>query len=208
MLDSPKLMDYEAAQKLALKYGIRPVKSQYVKSAEEAVKFSSGGSIVLKGITSKAIHKSRSGLIALDLYNEKMIVNAFSELSRKLAKLKPFKILAQHMVQNGREIIIGGKTDPQFGKMVLLGLGGIYVETFKDFALRVCPITKHDARSMIYELKSHSIIAPDGASEAELEGLLIKASRMFMESKVSEMDFNPIIMHSSGYDAVDIRLLA
>ena len=208
MADSPsKLMDYDSAQKLVAKYGIKPIRSQYVKSAEEAVKFSQGKPIVLKGITGKAIHKSKSGLIALNLYNEAMVRAAFADISKKCAKLKPYKVLAQHMVQNGREIIIGGNTDKQFGKMILIGLGGIYVEAFKDFALRTCPITKDDARSMIQQLKSRAVVAPDKKSENLLEDLLLKTSKMFASSKVSEIDLNPIIIHDEGYDAVDIRIM-
>jgi succinyl-CoA synthetase beta subunit len=204
---SPKLMDYDAAQKLVSKYGIKPIRSQYVKSADESVKFAAGKPIVLKGLTNKALHKSKSGLIALNLYSEKMVRDSFLELSKRLAKLKPYRILVQHMVQNGREIIIGGSTDPQFGKMVLVGLGGIYVEAFRDFAMRVCPITREDARSMVQQLKSKSVVVPDEKSEKLLEELLMKTSKMFMASKASEIDLNPVILHSEGYDAVDIRIL-
>jgi succinyl-CoA synthetase beta subunit len=207
MADSPSLMSYDAAQKLAAKYGIKPIKSQYVASADEAVRFSEGKPIALKGITPKAIHKSRNGLVSLNLYNEKMIRDSFSDLSKKLAKLKPFKILAQRMAASGTEIIIGGKVDPQFGKMLILGLGGIYVEAFRDFALRVCPITGRDAHSMISQLKSRSVVAPDKETERMLEDLLVRASKLFMGSNAAEMDFNPIIIHDAGYDAVDIRIM-
>lgn len=111
------------------------------------------------------------------------------------------------MVKNGTEIIIGGKVDAQFGKMILLGLGGIYVETFKDFTLRLCPITKRDAESMLQQLRSGPIIAPNPKTAATIKELLIKTSEMFMQNDITELDLNPILMHDNTYDAVDLRLI-
>jgi acetyl-CoA synthetase (ADP-forming) len=91
--------------------------------------------------------------------------------------------------------------------MILLGLGGIYVEAFKDFALRVCPITMDDALSMVRQLRSRSVVAPDAAREKMLAELLLKASRMYRNSNVKELDLNPIILHDGTYDAVDIRMI-
>lgn len=201
------LFDYGKAQRLLAKYGIKSVESGYVSSADAAIKFAGGKAIVLKVLTNKALHKTKSGLIMLDLKTDKEIKEAFSALSRKAAKFKPYKVLAQKMVKNGMEIIIGGNTDVQFGKMILLGLGGIYVETFKDFALRVCPITRYDAQSMLEQLKSRKIIAPDEKASKMLEALLLKVSRMFVESRMKELDLNPIILHDGTYDAVDLRIL-
>lgn len=111
------------------------------------------------------------------------------------------------MVKNGIEIIIGGKTDQQFGKMILIGLGGIYVETFKDFALRLCPITEHDAESMLNQLKSRKVLAPDEKSSKMIKELLLKVSRMFENSDLTELDLNPVLLHDNTYDAVDLRLI-
>ncbi len=201
------LLEYEKAQRLLSRYKIKSVDSGYVKSAEEAIKFAKGKPIVLKAISQKALHKSKSGLIKLNLYTDKQIAEAFKDLSRRAAKFKPYKVLAQKMVTGSVEIIIGGKVDQQFGKMVLLGLGGIYVETFKDFALRACPITKYDALSMINQLKSKKVIAPDAQSQERVAALLLKASKMFEENKMEELDLNPIILHDNTYDAVDLRVL-
>jgi hypothetical protein len=116
-------------------------------------------------------------------------------------------MLAQQMVRGGTEIIIGGKIDPQFGKMVLLGLGGIYVETFKDFALRLCPITKYDAISMLKQLRSSAIVAPDKKTAERITELLLKTSRMYTENNITELDLNPVLIHDGTYDAVDLRMI-
>jgi hypothetical protein len=91
--------------------------------------------------------------------------------------------------------------------MILLGLGGIYVEVFRDFALRVCPVTMNDALSMVRQLKSRSVIAPNAASEKMVAELVLKAARMYQASKIKELDLNPVILHDGTYDAVDIRMI-
>lgn len=202
-----ELWDYDKARALVRRYGIRSVDSSYVRSADEAVKFSGGEPIVLKVISAKALHKSRSGLIRLDLSSESDVSSAYNELEKIAQRLRPYKILAQKMVKGGIEIIIGGNTDAQFGKMVLLGLGGIYVETFKDFALRVCPITDYDAQSMLNQMRSKAIIAPDSESESRIKALLMSAAKMFAENDITEFDLNPLILHDGTYDAVDLRVM-
>ncbi|MCL4373837.1 MAG: acetate--CoA ligase family protein [Candidatus Marsarchaeota archaeon] len=202
-----ELLDYMEAYALLKRYHIKSVESTYVKSAEDAISFSGGDAIVLKVLSQKALHKSKSGLVELNLATEKEIRSAFSRLERKAGALKPYNILAQKMLGKGLEIIIGGNTDQQFGKLVLIGLGGIYVETFKDFALRICPISRYDATSMLEQLKSKSIIAGDAKAESMVIELLMNASRMFYENDITELDLNPVILHDGTYDAVDLRLL-
>ena len=91
--------------------------------------------------------------------------------------------------------------------MVLVGLGGIYVETFHDFSMRLCPISRHDAKSMLHQLKSFGVIAQTKKAENEIESLLVKVSRMFMDNDMKELDLNPVIIHDGVYDAVDLRLI-
>ncbi|MDE1865974.1 MAG: acetate--CoA ligase family protein [Candidatus Micrarchaeota archaeon] len=200
------LVEYFEAERLLKKYKIRSVESRYVKSAEEAEKFSAGGRIVLKAVSGKALHKSKSGLVVAGISGGE-IGKAYSALERRAAKYRPYRILAQKMVHGGIEIIIGGSEDVQFGKMILLGLGGIYVEAFKDFALRVCPINMEEALSMIRQLRSRKIIAPDRASEKMVAELILKAARMYQGGRMKELDLNPIIIHDGTYDAVDIRMI-
>lgn len=91
--------------------------------------------------------------------------------------------------------------------MILLGLGGIYVEVFRDFALRVCPLSMTDALSMVRQLRSRSVIAPDPSKERMIAELVLKAARMYQGSRIKELDLNPIILHDGTYDAVDIRMI-
>ncbi len=204
-------MNYNSAIKILNKYKIRNVESAIVSTYDDAVKFWNGkGMITMKVISDKALHKSKNGLVSLYLSNPKQIQDAFLILKKRALKLKlgKYKIVVQRMILGGTEIIIGGNIDQQFGKMILLGLGGIYVETFKDFALRLCPISKNEAFSMIDQLKSSNIIAHDAKSRELIASLLLKVSKMFSENDFVEMDLNPIILHDETYDAVDLRLMS
>ena len=138
------LLDYKKANALMARYGIKSVGSAYLKNPEDAIEFSGGKPIVLKALTQKALHKTKSGLVMLNLSGSREIRNGFTKLTKKASRYGPYTILGQHMVKGGLEIILGGNVDKQFGKMVLLGLGGIYVEAFRDFALRLCPITRYE----------------------------------------------------------------
>ncbi len=202
------LMDYMDAYSLLGKYGIKALDAKYVKNVDEAIEFSKGRKIVMKLISDKAIHKSKSGLVKLNLASDAEIRSAYSELVKLGEKLQPYKILVQAQVTNGIEIIIGGNTDPQFGKLILLGLGGIYVEVFKDVTIRLCPITEYDAQAMIESLKSKQIILQDSRNEKIVQELLIKVSNFLVKNPdITELDLNPIILHDGTYDAVDLRLM-
>ena len=201
------LSDYFEGEKLLKKYGISSIRSWYVSSAEEAIKRADGNPIVMKVISDKALHKSKSGLVALDLKTDKEISSAFRSLTAKAQTLKPYKVIIQEMSKGGIEVIIGGKTDPQFGKVILLGLGGIYVEAFKDFAIRVCPIDDKDAGSMIDSLRSAEVITYNSENKRMLGELLVKVSKMLNGTDLKELDLNPVILRKDGYDVVDIRIL-
>lgn len=201
------LLDYFEGKKILDKYGIKSIESRYVTSSGEASKFSGKDFIVLKLISDKALHKSKAGLVKLDLKGED-ITSAFNELSQKGRDLRPYKIIAQKMSKGGVEIIVGGRTDPQFGKLILLGLGGIYVEIFRDFALRICPIGRNDAIDMINQLKSRNVVTFNGKDTEMLIKLLLSVSRLLAENpKIVELDLNPLIVKEGSYVAVDIRMI-
>jgi succinyl-CoA synthetase beta subunit len=201
------MVDYVEASKMAARYGLRTARAAYVYSADEAVRFAKGKPIVMKVISDKALHKTKSGVVLLGLKESNEIKNGFIALARKAAKMKPYKILVQEMVSGGTEAIIGGVVDNQFGKLVLLGMGGIYVEAFKDFSERICPIGRKEALSMISDLKSRKVLAPDKKAEDLMVSVVLKAAKMFYDSDLKELDLNPVIFHDGTYDLVDIRAI-
>lgn len=202
------LLEYFKAKSLLDKYGIRSVESRYVASDSDAVRFAKGGAIVLKVLSEKELHKLKAGLVKLDLEEPAEIRKAYKELESKAKRLGKYRIIAQRMAPKGIEAIFGGREDQQFGKLVLIGLGGVYVEAFKDFALRVCPITRYDAAEMIDQLKSRNVITYNGRSTAMVAKLLMDVSRLLNENPgIKELDLNPVILGESGYEVVDIRVL-
>lgn len=202
-----ELLDYMKASAMLEKYGIKSIRSAYVSNPKDAIKFAGKGAIVLKLISNKALHKSKAGLVKTGLFGEDSIRSAFEDLAKKGKKLMPYKIIAQEMASNGIEVIIGSNIDQQFGKMILLGLGGIYVEAFKDTSLRVCPITIHDAQDMVDQLKSSSIVAGNEKRREMLIELIIKVAKLAQDNDISELDLNPVIIRDGSYDVVDIRIL-
>lgn len=202
------MMDYMRAKAILDKYAIHSVPSKYVSSSEDAAAFAGKDNIALKLLSEKELHKSKAGLVKLNLSGEKQIRAAYAELKRKGKSIRQYKIIAQKMAEPGVEAIIGGNTDPQFGKVLLLGLGGIYVEAFKDTQLRLCPITKSDALAMIGGLRSKDILTSNGKSTDMLVSLLMKVSKLLMSNPgIKELDLNPVILRSGSYDAVDLRVL-
>ncbi|MGC8479692.1 MAG: acetate--CoA ligase family protein [Candidatus Micrarchaeia archaeon] len=200
-------LEYFKAKKILDDYNIKSIESKYVNNAEEAKKFCGNSKIVLKAISEKAVHKSKAGLVILDLDKES-VERGYNELVKLAEKVKPYKIIAQKMSKKGIEIIIGGRDDAQFGRLILIGLGGIYVEAFKDFALRLCPIKEYDAKSMLDQLRSKNVITYNGEAEAQLIKLLMKVSKLLIDHKeIKELDLNPAIIYKDGYEMVDIRMI-
>ncbi|MEM0201239.1 MAG: acetate--CoA ligase family protein [Candidatus Micrarchaeaceae archaeon] len=200
-------LDYFKANKILEEYGIKSIKSSYINSLNEAKDFCGNDRIVLKAISDKAIHKSKAGLVILNV-DKDTLEQSYKELLKKAEKVKPYKIIAQKMSEGGIEIILGGRTDQQFGRLILLGLGGIYVEAFKDFSLRLCPIEKFDANEMIDQLKSKNVITYNGKSTEMLVTLLLKISKLLLEhGEIKELDLNPAIIREDSYEIVDIRMI-
>lgn len=164
--------------------------------------------IAMKISSSKISHKTDVGGVKINLKNKEESRQAFSELK----KIKGFeKAVVQEMV-DGEEIIIGGKRDVQFGATILVGLGGIFVEIFKDYSLRVCPIGKREAGEMLKELKSYPILKGARGKKAinidALKEMILKASEMmYKNEKIMEIDLNPVFVNEKEAVAVDARIV-
>jgi len=205
-----KTLSVSESQKIAEKYGLKFAKSHTITTHEELEKALSHFEfpIAMKIISQIITHKSDAGGVKINIKSAKTAKTVFSEMK----KLKGFEgILIQEMIR-GTEIIIGGKRDVQFGPTVLVGLGGIYVEVFKDFQIGICPIKKRDAHNMIKELKAYPILkgirGKKGINIKALEETIIKVSRMMQKEKnIEELDLNPVIATEKEIIAVDARII-
>ena len=116
------------------------------------------------------------------------------------------------MARPGTEVIIGMSKDPQFGPVLMFGLGGIFVEIMKDVSFRIVPLTKRDADEMIHEIKGFPVLTgyrgQEVASLAHLQDILMKVSEFAEKNpEVKEIDLNPVLAYKDGAIAVDARVI-
>jgi len=204
-------MEYVDAVALIKKYDIDFAEGSVVRSVDEALK-AAEYPVALKIMSDEISHKSDKGCVKLNVKDEDSLKKAYSEIMSNAGSAKVEGVLVQRMAKPGLELIVGGRRDEQFGPVVLFGLGGIFVEVFKDFSLRVCPIDRNDALEMISEMKAYPLLTgARGTKPVDIEAitdLLQKASKLLYENKhINEMDLNPVIAYEKGYCAVDLRVL-
>jgi acyl-CoA synthetase (NDP forming) len=210
-------LDFNKTRKLLEKYKFPLVNSFLAKSPEELVKFSkkTGFPAVLKISSPDIIHKSDIGGVKTGIENEEELVKGYNEIIKNLKKRKKRAkidgILIQKM-EEGIEVIIGVKRDPQFGATILFGLGGVFVEILKDVSFRITPFNKKDALDMIKEIKGYKILegirGKKGVNIDALVNLIIKTSYMVIKNKkIIELDFNPIIIDEKKAKIVDARII-
>ena len=198
-------------------YDIPVVKGEIAKSIESAKKFIEkvGYPVVLKVVSRQVIHKTDVGGVKLNVRNEKELIEGYHGIVKNIEKNVPNAtidgIFVQEMV-SGTEVIIGGKKDLTFGQTIAFGLGGIFVEIFKDVSFRVAPITKEDALKMIKEIKSYKILEGYRGSEpANIDALvdmLLKTSKLLEENlEIKELDINPVFVMTDRAVAADARII-
>ncbi len=193
--------------------GLRTPISRVAATEEEAVAASRaiGGPVAIKVISDDALHKSDIGGVVLGVEGEEAVSRAFAKVTGAVTAHEG--VLVQEMISDGHEVLIGMAQDPNFGPMVVFGLGGIYVELLKDVAFRLHPITDVDAAEMITETKSHRLLEgyrgnPKG-DVAELELALQKLSALItVVPELMEVDLNPVKVMSPGHGVcvVDARM--
>jgi acyl-CoA synthetase (NDP forming) len=211
------LTEIEAKQVLE-EAGVPVSPARLAKTADEAAKVAAdlGFPIVLKIVSPQITHKSDVGGVALNLNSADDVKAAFDRVVASAKKAEPSAtiegVAVQRMERAGTEVIVGMTTDPQFGPVMMFGLGGVMVEILKDVAFRVVPINERDARQMIDEIKGKPLLDGYRGSEAadigKLRELLLKVSS-FIEShpEVAELDLNPVFAYKDGAIAVDARIV-
>jgi len=190
---------------------LAPTEAEAIRAAEQM-----GYPVVMKISSDDILHKSEAGGVKLDLEDRDEVRTAFREITAGARAYKPDArvdgVLVQEMLQGGTQIIVGFQRDPQFGVLVMFGLGGIYVEALKDVTFRVAPITPRDAREMTEEIKTAEILRGFRGSEpADLDALtdcILRISRLALDfPELAECDINPLLVFGKGKGvaAVDAR---
>ncbi len=211
------LLEHEAKELIA-SYGIPVTRVRLAKSEEEAVEAAReiGFPVVLKIVSPDVIHKSDVGGVKVNLKTEEEVREAYRSIIEGVKSRVPnariVGVLVQEFAPEGLELIIGLIRDPQFGPTVMFGLGGIFVEVYRDVSFRVAPLTEHDAESMMREIKAYKLLTGfRGMEPVDLEALkdaLIKVGQIGLDNEeIAEMDLNPVIAYPKGIKVVDARVI-
>ncbi len=211
VLHSPQRALDEYRSKLILAhYDIPIVREEVATSLEEALAIAReiGLPAVLKVLSPDILHKTEARVVRLGIISEEDVKKAYGEILENAKAYKPDAtidgILVQEMVRGGTEVIVGMSHDPQFGPTVMFGLGGIFVEVYRDVSLRVVPLTRADAEEMIDEVKGSALLGGyRGRQKGDVEGIIdviLKISRLAMDlgEEVRELDINPLIVLEEG----------
>jgi acetyltransferase len=173
--------------------------------------------VVMKIVSPQIVHKTDVGGVRLGLSSEEEVARAFVEITSSVRRLAPAVWIAgvsvQEMVTGGRELILGMSRDPQFGPLLMFGLGGIYVEVLKDVAFRVAPLSRRDAEEMVREIRAYPLLAAyrgsEPADEEAIVDALLRLSALSCDfPEIQELDVNPVLVmpKGGGLRAIDCRI--
>ena len=195
-------------------------KSIRVKNTNEAVKAANklGYPVVMKIISQDISHKTDFGGVKLNLGNESHLRDAYDDMIKNMKKLAPKAtiegVVIQPMLKRGWEMILGAKRDPNFGPIVLAGLGGTFVEIFKDSSIRVVPFDKVEAKKMLSELKGFPILKGARGDKPYdikvVEDAILRLSKLITDfPEIKEIDINPFYTMRKGHGAMalDARIV-
>lgn len=197
------------------KEGFSVLKSFLAASEDEATVRAAqiGFPVALKLSSPDVIHKTEADGIRVSLRDAAEVRQAFREIVGSFTSGNPGKRLDGVMVQeqgSGAEMIVGTLTDPQFGPVLMCGLGGIFVEAIKDVTFRLVPIDRRDAREMLEELKGYGALRNPRKGSIDLaavEDFLLKISTFLKDHpEVREMDLNPVFVSPRGVSICDARI--
>ena len=211
------LTEFES-KKILKQAGIPVVETKLAKTQKEAVSLSQKMSfpVALKIVSPDVIHKSDSGGVKLSINSVTEVKKAYDEILKKVRKQYPHAVIhgvsLQKMVRPGTEVIIGTSKDPQFGPVIMFGLGGIFVELLKDVSFRVIPVEQRDAQEMIKEIKGYPLLqgyrGKEPANISVLVEIILKISKLIEENpQIKELELNPIFAYRNKAVAVDARII-
>ncbi|HJL16299.1 MAG TPA: acetate--CoA ligase family protein [Sandaracinaceae bacterium LLY-WYZ-13_1] len=209
--------DLALARRILEAAGVRYNRSGTAEDADGAARVAEdiGFPVVVKLISNDVIHKSDVGGVVLDVVGADGVRAACASIRESVEKNQPGATIDGFTVEEqvkGTEIIVGMSRDPSFGAMMMVGMGGVFVEVYKDVAFRLVPMTRRDAFDMIGEIEAQPLL--DGArsrpvlDRAELAELLIRISALVDACPdVRELDLNPLVITDGGLVAIDARVI-
>jgi len=173
-----------------------------------------GYPVVIKVVSPDILHKSDCGGVALDIQDDEAALTAFEAIRRAaVSRSKEFRgVVIYPLVRDAQEVLLGLSRDPQFGPVVVFGLGGIYTEVWHDISLRVAPVDRAGAEEMIQEIKSIRLLQGIRGQKPcdldELADVLVNFSRLpFRYPEIDEVDLNPVFLFPEGLVVGDVRVI-
>lgn len=214
----PNLLE-EEGQEVLRAYGFPLPKSELAKTENDAVKIAKkiGYPVVMKIASPQIIHKSDAGGVKVNLTNDDDVKSAFNEIvanAKKYNKKAEIKgVLVVEMIKGGKEMIIGSKLEPGMGPVIMLGMGGIYVEVLKDVTFKLAPVTDNEADDMIASIKMRKILegvrGEKPSDKAKLSECIQRLSQLVTDFKeIKELDMNPVLVmeNGKGCKILDVRI--
>ncbi len=206
------------AQKVCAEFGISCPATVSASNEEEclAAAESVGFPVVIKIVSRQIIHKSDVGGVITGIGNSDQLRNAYRRLLENVESRQPNAdiqgVLVQRQATKGVEVVVGALRNAQFGPVVMVGLGGIYVEVFKDVSFRLAPLDKEEALRQLKETKVYRLLqGVRGEKPCDIDALcalIVSAGQMISTvPEISEIDFNPAFCYPEGCTVVDARLV-
>lgn len=207
-------MDIERAYELIGKYDIPYPKYLVFRELDEIKDkfYEVGFPLVLKVFSKNITHKSDLGGVRVGIKSWEELKKEFALMDRRFSHFQDRKYIIQTMVTSGIEVALGGIKDKIFGPTVMFGLGGIFIEIYKDVSFRLAPITVKDALEMIDEIKGKKILEGfrgyPPVDKQSLANILVALSKLiYSHNEILEIDINPLICHGKEMYAVDVRVI-
>ena len=216
--ENRELLTEDEAKRLLEYYNFPVVKTEVATTANEAVAFAHqiGYPVVLKILSSQIVHKTDAGGVMLDLNSDGEVKQAFDIIMNRARKYNPdaeiIGVTVQPMVtRKGYEIILGGKTDPLFGPVILFGMGGVGVELFKDYSIGLPPLNTTLIRRMMEETKVYQLLKGyrnvPPANLKLLEETMALFSQLLIDfPQIKEIDINPLLINEKEACILDARV--
>ena len=213
-----KVITEELSKSILKTYGVKVPPFALVTSADDAAKEAKkiGFPLVMKVVSPQILHKTDVGGVKVGLDNVNDVKKTFKDMYGRLSKKKGVDvkgILLEKMVPKGVELIVGIQNDPQFGPVIMVGLGGIMTEVMKDVAFRMLPITTSDAKSMLNELKGAALLkgfrGSDPIDLTMTAKMLVDIGKLGVENAdyINSIDFNPVVVYPKSHFVVDAKII-
>jgi acetyl-CoA synthetase (ADP-forming) len=199
-------------------FGVDVPEYALVKTAEEAVEVSKeiGFPLALKIASQDVLHKSDIGGVVINLKNVEEVERNYNKVLDNLKRIVPDAriggVLIQKQIPEATHLIVGGVYDEQFGPTVMFGLGGVFVELFKDVSFRIAPVTETEAMEMVKEIKAYPVLSGyRGSKKLDIEQVtktIVNISELITNiSIIQEVELNPLFAYEKSVIAVDARVI-